>query len=88
MSEHSLVSDEVALESASAGNLVVGHDGSGSADNALLETLKLADQLQIPVSVVRAWSFQTAPRASDWTFGYAPTLDEMQQAATAEPGKR
>ena len=50
-------------------SIVVGHDGSEDADQALATALELADKLHLPVVVVRAWSLATAPRPPDWKFG-------------------
>lgn len=65
-------------------SVVVGHDGSVDADVALLTALELADQLQAPVVLVRAWSIATAPRPADWTFGYVSSSDELQKAVLDE----
>lgn len=69
-----------ALEPASPGSVVVGHDGSNGADHALATALELGDLLQTDVIIVRAWSIRTAPRPPQWTFGYVASLDELQQA--------
>lgn len=61
-------------------SIVVGHDGSDGADHALAEALDLADQLRAPVLVVRAWSIATAPRPSNWEFGYVSSFDEYAAA--------
>jgi nucleotide-binding universal stress UspA family protein len=60
--------------------IVVGHDGSRGADQALAEALVLARALGAPVVVVRAWSIATAPRPADWEFGYVPPFDEYAEA--------
>lgn len=60
--------------------LVVGHDGSASADMALTTALELAETLGSPVEVVRAWSMATAPRPANWTFGYVSSVEELQRA--------
>lgn len=62
------------------GSVVVGHDGSRGADQALAEALVLAQALDAPVVVVRAWSLVTAPRPADWQFGYVPTFEEYGEA--------
>lgn len=61
-------------------SIVVGHDGSDGAGHALAEALDLADQLRAPVVVVRAWSIATAPRPSNWEFGYVSSFDEYAAA--------
>jgi len=80
MTQDSPVSDEVPLEPASPGRMIAGHDGSACAQYALATALELADQLHTPVVIVRAWSIATAPRPPDWTFGYVPSVQELEQA--------
>jgi nucleotide-binding universal stress UspA family protein len=60
--------------------IVVGHDGSRGAAEALSEALGLASALGMPVTVVRAWSLTTAPRPDGWEFGYVPSFDECGEA--------
>ena len=60
--------------------IVVGHDGSRGADQALDEALTMARALDAGVLVVRAWTLATAPRPADWTFGYTSTFDEYTEA--------
>jgi nucleotide-binding universal stress UspA family protein len=60
--------------------IVVGHDGSRGAAEALSEALGLASALGVPVTVVRAWSLTTAPRPDGWEFGYVPSFDECGEA--------
>jgi nucleotide-binding universal stress UspA family protein len=79
MTEH-----EAGLEhdvgTAPANGVVVGHDGSAGAQHALAAAFVLADQLGVPLAVVRAWSVTTAPRPPSWTFGYVSSSDELQDA--------
>lgn len=63
-----------------AEGIVVGHDGSPGAAEALSEALGLASALGVPVTVVRAWSLTTAPRPDGWEFGYVPSFDECAEA--------
>jgi nucleotide-binding universal stress UspA family protein len=72
------------LEPVPGDNVVVGHDGSAGADAALLTALELADRLHVPLTLVRTWSVASAPRPADWTFGYVPSSDELQQAVLNE----
>lgn len=65
-------------------SIVVGHDGSPGADEALVEALALAHSLDAPVVVVRAWSIATAPRPADWAFGYVASFDEYAEAVRLE----
>lgn len=61
-------------------SIVVGHDGSRGADQALVEALVLARALSAPLVVVRAWSIATAPRPADWKFGYTASFEEYAEA--------
>lgn len=65
-------------------SIVVGHDGSDQADNALAKALELADQLHAPVVIVRAWTIDTAPRPTNWEFGYVCSVDEYATAVHDE----
>ena len=76
--------DTVELVPAPSNSIVVGHDGSDCADYALAMALELADQLHVPVVVVRAWSIATAPRPSSWEFGYVSSFDEYFSAVHDE----
>ena len=69
-----------AIPPADGTSIVVGHDGSPGADQALGEAFVLARALGSPVVVVRAWSIATAPRPADWEFGYVPRFDEYAEA--------
>jgi nucleotide-binding universal stress UspA family protein len=80
MTEQSPWTDEAALQPVATGTIVVGHDGSAAAQQALATALDLAGQLRAPVAIVRAWSFATAPRPPDWAFGYVPSSDQLQEA--------
>jgi nucleotide-binding universal stress UspA family protein len=62
--------------------IVVGHDGSADADLALGVALDLAAGLSVPVTVVRAWSIDTAPRPSNWEFGYVSSYADYADAVT------
>ena len=61
-------------------SLVVGHDGSAGARNALTIALQLASELESPVTIMRAWSVATAPRPKSWKFGYVCSNDELAEA--------
>jgi nucleotide-binding universal stress UspA family protein len=63
-----------------AQGIVVGHDGSRGAAEALAEAVGLASALEVPITVVRAWSIATAPRPDEWEFGYVPSLAESAEA--------
>lgn len=70
----------VAVPPADGTSIVVGHDGSPGAGQALAEALVLARALGAPVVVVRAWSIATAPRPAEWEFGYVPGFDAYAEA--------
>jgi nucleotide-binding universal stress UspA family protein len=72
--------EESEPEAAPNGSIVVGHDGSAGGDQALSAALELADPLQAPVVVVRAWTIATAPRPPTWQFGYVSSFDELAEA--------
>lgn len=79
------------IEPAAAGSIVVGHDGSQGAQQALEMALELAGQLKAPVVLARAWSILTAPHPESWADGYVPPFEEFSQsvkkamAADAQP---
>lgn len=72
------------VQAAPPETIVVGHDRSAGADAALRVALQLAADLQAPVVIVRAWSLATAPRPDNWTFGYASSEDELEEAVCRE----
>lgn len=72
------------LTPAPSTSIVVGHDGSRGANAALEVALQLAEQLFLPVALVRAWSIATAPRPADWEFGYVSTFDQYSAAVCHE----
>ena len=62
--------------------IVVGHDGSADAGQALGVALDLAAGLAVPVTIVRAWSIDTAPRPANWEFGYVSSYSDYAGAVT------
>ncbi len=66
------------------GGIVVGHDGSKSAQEALLWAGRLACRADLDLHVVRAWGMMTAPQPSSWTPGYVPPLPEWEKAVHDE----
>jgi nucleotide-binding universal stress UspA family protein len=76
--------DEVAKAVQIDGGIVVGHDGSKCAQEALLWAGRLAARADVDVHVVRAWSITTAPQPASWTPGYVPPLPEWEQAVLDE----
>jgi nucleotide-binding universal stress UspA family protein len=70
------VCEAVALE----GGVVVGHDGSKCAQEALAWAGRLARRADIELHVVRAWAMVTAPQPPSWTPGYVPPLTDWEKA--------
>lgn len=66
------------------GGMVVGHDGSTCAQEALTWALRVAARGRWPVHVVRAWSLTSAPRPPSATPGFVPPLAEWEEAVAAE----
>jgi nucleotide-binding universal stress UspA family protein len=64
--------------------IVVGHDGSKCAQEALVWAGRLARRADIELHVVRAWAMMTAPQPSSWTPGYVPPLTEWEKAVFDE----
>jgi hypothetical protein len=69
------------------GSIVVGHDGSAGADAALEVALGLADDLGVPIAVVRTWSIFDAPNPAGFTFGYASSFPELATAVRKALGE-
>jgi nucleotide-binding universal stress UspA family protein len=66
------------------GGIVVGHDGSKSAHEALVWAGRLALRADLDLHVVRSWSMMTAPRPSTWTPAYVPAQPEWEEAVLQE----
>lgn len=66
------------------GGVLVAHDGSAHADEALRAGVTQAAALGLPVTVVRAWSITTAPTPESAERGYVPPIDEFEAATLAE----
>lgn len=74
------VSEVVRIE----GGIVVGHDGSTSAQEALTWAGRLACRADLDLHVVRAWSMTSAPQPSTWSAGYVPPLLDWEKAVHDE----
>jgi nucleotide-binding universal stress UspA family protein len=74
------VAEVVRLE----GGIVVGHDGSKCAQEALQWAGRLARRAALDLHVVRSWAITTAPKPSSWTPGYVPPLSEWEKAVLDE----
>ena len=66
------------------GGIVVGHDGSKSAQEALAWAGRLACRADLDLHVVRAWSMMSAPQPSSWSAGYVPPLPDWEKAVHDE----
>lgn len=68
---------------AAARTVIVGHDGSATADLALAWALDYARRFDAEVRVVRGWSMSTAPRPASMTGGFVPPIEEFEAAVVA-----
>lgn len=59
-----------------AETIVVGHDGSDDAEQALAFAFGLAERLGAGLLVVRAWTIDTAPHGTLVSEGYVSSFDE------------
>lgn len=66
------------------GGVLVGHDGSAGAEEALRWAGRLAARAGYPLHVLRAWKLTTAPRPASWSPGYVPPLEDFEKAVLAE----
>ena len=66
------------------GGVVVGHDGSKCAQEAVSWAGRLARRADVDLHVVRAWSMITAPQPSTWEPGYVPPISDWEQAVHDE----
>ena len=75
---------EVSTRAVVQGGVVVGHDGSGCAQEALQWAAALAERASWPLHVVRGWRIATAPQPASWEPGYVPPIAEYEQAVQAD----
>ncbi|WP_232796901.1 universal stress protein [Blastococcus atacamensis] len=66
------------------GGVLVGHDGSANAQEALVWAAGLAARTGLALQVVRSWGLTTAPRPRTWEPGYVPPLDDFEEAVRDE----
>jgi nucleotide-binding universal stress UspA family protein len=66
------------------GGVVVGHDGSGCAQEAVLWAARLAERAHWPLHVVRAWRIATAPQPASWQPGFVPPITDYEHAVQAD----
>jgi nucleotide-binding universal stress UspA family protein len=76
--------DQVCERAQVDGGIVVGHDGSECAQQALRWAAALAHRARLDLHVVRAWSMTTGPRPSSWQAGYVPPLRDFERAVHDE----
>jgi len=67
-----------------SGGVVVGHDGSEWAQQALQWAADLAQRANWPLHVVRAWRIATAPQPSSWEPGFVPPITDYEAAVQAD----
>jgi nucleotide-binding universal stress UspA family protein len=66
------------------GGILVGHDGSECAQDAVRWAGELAHRAGLALHVLRAWSMTSAPRPGSWTPGYVPPMEEWAAAVHDE----
>jgi nucleotide-binding universal stress UspA family protein len=66
------------------GGIVVGHDGSKCAQEAVAWAARLARRADLDLHVVRAWSMMSAPQPATWSPGYVPPLPDWEKAVLDE----
>lgn len=75
---------DVSTEAEIRGGVVVGHDGSGCASQALVWAAALAERAGWPLRVVRSWRMSSAPRPPTWEVGFVPPMTDYEQAVLAD----
>jgi nucleotide-binding universal stress UspA family protein len=66
------------------GGIVIGHDGSECAQEAMRWAAGLAGRAGLDLHVVRAWGMTSAPRPATWEPGYVPPLLDFEAAVRTE----
>jgi nucleotide-binding universal stress UspA family protein len=82
--DHEADDDGVARVADVAGGVLVGHDGSEHAQEALQWAADLASRAGYPLHVLRAWKMTTAPRPATLEPGYIPPLEDFEKAVREE----
>jgi nucleotide-binding universal stress UspA family protein len=77
-------SETVSSRAVVAGGVVVGHDGSDHARDALVWAATLAERASWPLHVVRAWRIATAPQPASWEPGFVPPITDYEAAVQAD----
>ena len=68
------------MTSTTACTVIVGHDGSPTADLALVWALDYARRRDGRVRVIRGWSMSTAPRPVSMKGGFVPPMEDFEAA--------
>ena len=76
--------DEVVESVTVEGGVMVGHDGSSCAQEALVWAAGLAARAGMELHVVRGWHLTTAPQPPSWEPGYVPPLHDFETAVRKE----
>ena len=66
------------------GGIVLGHDGSKCAQEALFWAAKLALRADLDLHVLRSWTLTSAPKPASWSPGYVPPLVDWEKAVLDE----
>ena len=66
------------------GGVVVGHDDSDHARDAVVWAAGLAERASWPLHVVRAWRIATAPQPASWAPDFVPPIGDYEQAVQAD----
>ncbi len=66
------------------GGVLVGHDGSKCAQEALIWAAAIAGLARLELHVLRAWNLTTAPRPATWAPGVVPPMTDFEQAVRDE----
>ena len=62
------------------GGILVGHDGSAAAADAVRWAADLARRLGTRLHIVRSWSISSAPKPSTSAAGYVPPMTDFEAA--------
>ncbi|MBA3022208.1 universal stress protein [Propionicimonas sp.] len=60
--------------------IIIGFDDSATAKAALHRGLDLAAKYGVKARVLRAWTFNNAPRPKTWEPGYVPPVEDFAAA--------
>ncbi len=66
------------------GGVLVGHDGSANAQEAMIWAAGLAGRTGLALHVLRSWRLTTAPRPGTWEPGYVPPMTDFETAVREE----